>query len=593
MEYKAVKPDSTIERIEQIIASLGISFNKTYFGKEGVTNSVRVDMIADGRTCMSIGSNGKGLDTSYALASAYGEFMERVQNKMLFITTNFSTQQFCRNNGDLSGSIDTALYFRYFPDESYKTITQKELSDWIKVLLPLSDCKHSNIDGKSYDMPFINFYNVKAEQVENLPYDLVRFASGSTGLCAGNTPQEAILQGINEIFERFVLQRLYIDKPILPTIPKEYFQDTEILSRIKQVEAEKGWKFIIKDCSINKGFPVIGLLVIDSFNARYTFRLGADLSPEIALQRCFTEIFQGTNISDSIFIPFDISQKWDVSEEYNKNVVNGRGQFCNNIFLNETTEFIFDISKYPEQKDSIDESLKSVFSWLKKNDYNVFIRDNSFLGFPAFHIYIPGLSDIDSRLFDIWTVLKDTDEYYTIPAEYRLKHITKSEARMLIEKYSADKQDFIQLFPYSTGAGNIIDRELLVALLSCYIEDYGSASRHMDKFLQTRCKSKEQFIYYYVVRDFFALKDLNTSHVDIKSQLACMYPTNVVTEVLKDLHTPEDILKNFPFPECFDCNNCPIRNNCIRQTILDVERNIQSLQKENYIDQRRIEQLFK
>lgn len=592
MVYKAVDPVDTIERIEHIINALGIKLHKVYFGKHGITNSVRVDMLIDEVTCLSVGTNGKGMDSNYALASAYGEFMERLQNKMLYFTTKYSSKQFILYNNSLSDSSNPVLDFRYFPDEIFKTISDEELCFWGNKLLPFSTLFQTPVTTKLYDMPFLEFYNAMSDEIENLPYDLIRFASGSTGLCAGNTPQEAIVQGLNEIFERYVLQRIYIDKPILPTIHEDYFSGTSIFNRIEEVRNLKGWKFIIKDCSLNMGFPVIGLLIIDDKNSQYTFRLGADLSPVIALQRCFTEIFQGTDISDSIFIPFDVSEKWDIPNEYNNNVVNGRGKFPSCIFLNESSVNKFDTSLFPEYIDSIDGCFKSIFSWLQNHGYIVYIRDNSFLGFPSFHIYIPGLSDVDSRLFDIRSVLLERDEYYKIPCEYRLKHLSKNDAQNLIDKFIKTKQEVIQLFPYSNSSGNSIDKNLLIALLSCFVEDYDNAYLHMDKFLSNRCKVISQFIYYYAVRDYFALMSLNYTIIDIKQVLVLKYPDELVDEVLNDLRNYDDILKNFPFPECFDCANCPLNSQCIRKNLMKLEFNVQRLQKENRINQAGIRYLF-
>ena len=43
-------------------------------------------MKNDGLGNFNIGTNGKGMNELYAKANAYGEFMERLQNKALFRT---------------------------------------------------------------------------------------------------------------------------------------------------------------------------------------------------------------------------------------------------------------------------------------------------------------------------------------------------------------------------------------------------------------------------------------------------------------------------------------------------------------------------
>ena len=54
-------------------------------------------------------------------------------------------------------------------------------------------------------------------------------------MCAGNTPYEAILQGINEIFERYVLQKLYLEKITPPVYSPDYFKGTAIHSRLEKL----------------------------------------------------------------------------------------------------------------------------------------------------------------------------------------------------------------------------------------------------------------------------------------------------------------------------------------------------------------------
>lgn len=47
-------------------------------------------------------------------------------------------------------------------------------------------------------------------------------------MSAGNTIEEAVVQGLSEIIERYIQRRLFIEKPVLPTIPDDYIKNTHI-----------------------------------------------------------------------------------------------------------------------------------------------------------------------------------------------------------------------------------------------------------------------------------------------------------------------------------------------------------------------------
>ena len=91
-EYKAVSPEQTISKISGILENIGIRVKEIVYGKPSICNSVRL-VISDSKfEDLDIGTNGKGMSENYALASAYGEMMERIENKMLFFILNMLLQ---------------------------------------------------------------------------------------------------------------------------------------------------------------------------------------------------------------------------------------------------------------------------------------------------------------------------------------------------------------------------------------------------------------------------------------------------------------------------------------------------------------------
>lgn len=50
---------------------------------------------------------------------------------------------------------------------------------------------------------------------------------GSNGMSAGNTREEALVQGMSEVVERYVQKRIFSDRPALPDIPEDYLRRFE------------------------------------------------------------------------------------------------------------------------------------------------------------------------------------------------------------------------------------------------------------------------------------------------------------------------------------------------------------------------------
>lgn len=544
---------------------------------------------------LDIGTNGKGMDSIYSLASAYGELMERIQNKMLLYVTKYATQAFRENNLQLGNCNDSSLKFRYFPDERLALVSAEDLWNECCRFLP-NAVKESDgrvLEEKEYKMYYVDFYNANSKKVESVPYHLLRLASSSTGLCAGNCAAEAILQGVNEIFERYVLQQIYLKKLTPPAIPFSAFQGTEIIARLQKIQQNRKWYIEIKDCSLGKGFPVIGLLIIDRNQNRYAFRLGADISPEIALQRCFTESFQGIGeLSVQALQAIYLKDDWDIKVEHNKNVVNGSGIFPKEIFSKNAS---WDFKGFELQStDSYDEDLRLIHSWLVQKGYTLYIRDNSFLNFPAYHLFIPGLSEINGRLFDlIGEFEKSNHTFYDIKPEYHIATLSKEDTRNLIDKYADRTDKFIMLFPYNTSKYNRLNRLLMLALLSYKIGNDVDAYRFMHLFLkQKQQEGYQQLPYYYCVRDLFYAKSVNTRTEDIIALLESIYSKALVLEVIRDMSDREAVLSNLPLPDCFNCPKCRLRESCYYHEVLEIERRVQEAQSANRQNQSDLSVLF-
>ena len=88
-QYKAVSPEETINKIRTILNNVGILLKENSCEKDGLY-ACRLTINNDGMSALNIGTNGKGRSYEYALASGYAEFMERLQNGVIYNQTPLS-----------------------------------------------------------------------------------------------------------------------------------------------------------------------------------------------------------------------------------------------------------------------------------------------------------------------------------------------------------------------------------------------------------------------------------------------------------------------------------------------------------------------
>ena len=283
--YKCADPLSTINRVRQALERCGLfTIEKGFYHPSANVACSRVMLGDEELLSFGVGTNGKGMNMRYALASAYGEFLERLQNGMLFPNRQL---QFSPNG-----------LFRFGPDEILCTPeeTVAECGDIVREIFNLStDADALNLLKQAFGDKRVlcaPFADITGGCVRNVPIKLFYNTSGTNGMCAGNTPLEAIVHGISEIAERFAMREIYMERITPPIVPPECFEGTVIHDRLEAMRP-LGYRYEIRDCSLGIGLPVIGLLLFNE-KGEHTFHLGADPRAHVALERCLTEIFQGS-----------------------------------------------------------------------------------------------------------------------------------------------------------------------------------------------------------------------------------------------------------------------------------------------------------
>jgi ribosomal protein S12 methylthiotransferase accessory factor len=387
--YKAAAPEDTILRIKSLLTNLGLNLVEDAIPQESGRFSHLLRLIDSdcGETVFQ--TVGKGRTDAYSRASAYGEMIERIQNLAFYMMLIYPSQPETDNSVHY-------VPFKYYPDE--KTIMGEELHSGMRQLFG----KHSGQDGilqinQAIGVPF---WNIFTSHTEYLPFRALQVIVGSNGMCSGNTPAETLIHGICEVFERHVLKQLFLVPHALPDIPLELFTGHSIHDDLYRLAGREGYSISIKDCSLRLRLPVIGLLIRDRYG-HYAFHLGADPSPVTALERCFTEMYQGGNVifkemNDLESASGDVwtSEFWKT--QLHLNIRSYEGHWPPAILM-QKSESTFEGFDHPVSN-SDEQDLAYVIKIVQDAGWDLLIRDNSFLGFPSYHVYIPGISEMTNAL---------------------------------------------------------------------------------------------------------------------------------------------------------------------------------------------------
>ena len=385
MRYKETTPDKTVKRIKEILKRHNVDVEENWTKKSSVgTYSLRLCIKGT-----NLGQNGKGMTKEFATASAYAEFMERYQNGILVFRTEKPTEElpFVYSGDEKKLTIDEIL-------KQGDSFTQNIFED-NKKEYPTKREFLEKIFTKDKEIISLPHYSVKEKKVVYIPHVLSCHLCGTNGMCAGNSPEEALIEGISEILERYVSMQLIYQRVSLPEIPDSYLKKfPKVYEMMKRARENKGYVCKLLDCSFGGKYPVAGFVIIQKNTGRFGFKLGAHPDYGIAMERCFTEAAQGMDIYDYAqgclydFKNDDLDKDENIREFVHCNVAT----IPYNMLASEKTYKFTEIEDVSNLNNK--QILKKLIDSLLKEGRDILIRDVSYLGFPSFRIIIPGMTEM-------------------------------------------------------------------------------------------------------------------------------------------------------------------------------------------------------
>ncbi len=351
-------------------------------------------------------SEGKGVSCEYALASAYGELMERLQNFAIngFKFFDYSDKKIQSQEKFLS---ENQNFFNDFFSDSFLNFKFNTISNTDK-LKELQKIITHNADS---DIELIPFYSIKQKKLINLPYQILRKIHSSNGMCSGNTIAEALVQGLSEIAERYCTVNIFRKNITPPIIPQEYYCKYEYINNVVNFYKRNGYETEIRDFSLSMGFPVVCMILKNIQNNKYTVSVGSHPIMHIAIERCFTELRQERDpLLNPEFLKeikkssdIDIDNQEEIKEFFRIGEIS-----LSDKFFNSNPDWQYNHNFWGGENDSNEKLLKNLINTCLTVSKDIFIRDVSFLGFNSFHILAPGMSEVFFDMDYLNTSLKSS-----------------------------------------------------------------------------------------------------------------------------------------------------------------------------------------
>lgn len=343
--------------------------------------------------CPQVFSNGKGASRNAALASAYGELIERLSTRYLF--ADFMLDPVMEEYG-----------YVHQPDEKWFELDEEQwpeglLDDCWKELyvnhqdLVPAQLADMNGGGTGKGLCALPYVRQSDGETVYVPMSMIANLFVSNGMSAGNNREEAIVQSLSELFERAIKTRIIADAIALPEVPAEVLSRfPHIVEGIRALE-EAGFGIRVLDASLGGKYPVMCIVLMHPDGGAYAC-FGGHPTFEVALERTLTELVQGRALDELEGFPPPTTDMDMVDEPHNLELhfIDASG-YVSWAFLSDEPDIEFaDWDANSPWASDNKTACTQMMDLIHSEGHEIYIAEHTDLGAFACRILIPGFSDI-------------------------------------------------------------------------------------------------------------------------------------------------------------------------------------------------------
>ncbi len=491
--------EQTIANMSGILANLGIKIEIASW--RNIIPNVWSLHIRDAHSPMCF-TNGKGATKESALASALGEYIERLNNNHFYA-------------GAFWGEDIANAAFVHYPNERWfkpgkKDALPHEILDpyCLRIYNPdgelrgshLIDTNSGNVERGICSLPYVRQSD---GEVVYFPSNLIENLFVSNGMSAGNTLAEAQVQCLSEIFERAVKREILEGEICLPDVPQNVLAKyPNILAGIQGLE-DQGFPVLVKDASLGGTYPVMCVTLMNPRTGGVFASFGAHPSFEVALERSLTELLQGRSFEGLNDLPKPTFESNAVTEPNNfvEHFIDSSGIVSWRFFSAQADYDFVEWDFSGQGKDANADEAATLFGILKDMGKEVYTAVYDQLGAIACRILVPGYSEI----YPIEDLIWDNTNKALIFREdilnlHRLDNAALSALLDRLENNELDEYSDIATligieFDDNTEWGQLTVLELKL-LIHLALKQFEEAQELVGAFLQYNDNTVERGLFY-------------------------------------------------------------------------------------------------
>ena len=495
--------EKTIANMSGILSDLGIKIEIASW--RNIIPNVWSLHIRDAHSPICF-TNGKGTTKEGALASALGEFIERLSNN------HFYAEAFW-------GEDMANLPFVHYPNEKWfkpgpdDSMPVEILDEYCrKIFNPdgellgshLIDTNSGNLQRGICSLPYVR----KSDgEVVYFPSNLIENLYVSNGMSAGNTLAETQVQCLSEIFERAVKREIIEGEMALPDVPYEVLAKYPgILAGIQGLE-EQGFPVLVKDASMGGLYPVMCVTLMNPRTGGVFASFGAHPSFEVALERSLTELLQGRSFEGLNDLPPPTFVSNAVTEPNNfvEHFIDSSGIMSWRFFSDKSNFSFVEWDFSNKRKSSNREQAEALFNILQSKGKEIYMATHNDLGAMSCRILVPGYSEVYPVEDLIWD---NTNKALLFRADIlNLHRLDNNSLAALLDRLSNNELDEYSDIGTLIGVefddnsvwGQLTVLELKL-LINLAIKQFDVAYELTEAFLQYNDNTVERGLFYQALR---------------------------------------------------------------------------------------------
>ncbi|MFX1678364.1 OsmC domain/YcaO domain-containing protein [Mitsuaria sp. CC2] len=494
--------EQTIANMTAILANLGIKIEIASW--RNLVPNVWSLHIRDAHSPMCF-TNGKGATKESALASALGEYIERLNNNHFYA-------------GVFWGEDIANAEFVHYPDERwFKPGPDDALPDGLldeRCLAwydpdgelrasHLIDTNSGNVARGICALPYVRRSD---GEVVWFPSNLVENLYVSNGMSAGNTLAEAQVQCLSEIFERAVKREILEGEIALPDVPQAVLDKYPgIVAGIRSLE-EQGFPVLVKDASLGGVYPVMCVTLMNPRTGGVFASFGAHPSLQVALERSLTELLQGRSFEGLNDLPRPTFASNAVTEPNNfvEHFIDSSGIVSWRFFSAKADHAFVEWDFSGRGADSNAEEAATLFGILEDMGKESYMAVYDQLGATACRILVPDYSEIYPVEDLIWD---NTNQALAFRADIlNLHRLDDEQLAALLERLEdSELDDYTDIatligidFDENTVWGQLTLQELKL-LIHLALGQLEEAQELVGAFLQYNENTVERGLFYQAV----------------------------------------------------------------------------------------------